>query len=85
VDDESLYKFEPTDIDGVKVPKIFREALELSYKITLRVKDLPHLAYAYILSSTYGIRFFLTHDVENFEGVKEGVKRLLQIEIILVK
>jgi len=46
VDDESLYKFEPANIGGVKMPRIFREALEMSYRINLRVKDLLHLAYA---------------------------------------
>jgi len=84
VDDENLYRFESANIGGVKVPRIFREALELSYKINLRIKDLLHLAYAYALSSTYGIRFFLTLDVEDFERVKEEVKRLLRLEIILL-
>ncbi|ADM27578.1 conserved hypothetical protein [Ignisphaera aggregans DSM 17230] len=85
IDDESLYRFEPVNIDGMRIPKIFREALELSYKINLRVKDLLHIVYAYTLSNIYGIKFFLTHDIEDFERVKEEVKRLLRIEIILVK
>jgi len=85
IDNESLYRFEPVNIDGMNVPKIFREALELLHKISLRVKDMLHIVYAYTLSNIYGIRFFLTHDIEDFERVKEEVKRLLRIEIILVK
>jgi len=85
VDDENLYRFEPVNIDGMKLPRIFREALELSHRINLRIKDLLHLVYAYALSSIYGIRFFLIHDVEDFEKVRDEVKRLLRIEIVLVK
>jgi len=85
VDDKNLYKFEPVNIDSAEMPRIFREALELSYNINLRVKDLLHLVYAYAFSNTYGIKFFLTHDIEDFEKIRDEVKQLLQIEIILVK
>jgi len=85
IDDENLYRFEPANIDSIEMPRIFREAIELSYKINLRVKDLLHLVYAYTLSNIYGIKFFLTHDIEDFERVKDKVKQLLRIEIILVR
>ncbi len=83
IDDRSLYDF--VAITGnVMLPRIFKEAVELSYKISLRVKDLLHLVYAYLLSNSYGIRFFLTHDIENFGKIKDEVKQLLQIEVILL-
>jgi len=85
VDAENLYEFVTIGIDSMKMPRIFKEAIELSYKINLRVKDLLHLVYAYTLSSIHGIKFFLTHDIKDFEKIRDETKRLLQIEIILVK
>ena len=85
IDDESLYEFVTVSIDSVKLPRIFKEAIELSYKINLRVKDILHLIYAYTFSNVHGIKFFLTHDIKDFEKIRDEVKQLLQIEIILVK
>ncbi len=85
IDLEDLYRFEPTGINKLKIPKIFKEAIELSYKINLRIKDLLHITYASILSKTHGIKFFVTRDIENFEKIKDHIEKLLQIKIILVK
>ncbi len=85
VDIESLYEFETMSFNKLKIPRIFRESIELSYKLAIRIKDLLHLEYAYALSGTYDIKYFLTRDVEDFEKVKDTVKQLLQIEIVLVK
>ncbi len=54
IDDESLYEFVTVNIDSVKLPRMFKEAIGLSYKINLRVKDLLHLVYAYAFSNIYG-------------------------------
>lgn len=85
IDDEKLYEFVTVSMGGMELPRIFKEAIELSYKINLRVKDLLHLIYAHKFSNTHGIKFFLTHDIEDFEKIVDEVKQLLQIEIILVK
>ena len=85
VDNESLYEFETVNLDKLEIPRIFKESIELSYKLTIRIKDLLHLVYAYMLSKTHNIKFFLTRDVEDFENIKDAVKQLLQIEIVLVK
>ena len=85
VDNESLYEFETTNLNKLKMPRIFRESIELSYKLTIRIKDLLHLVYAYMLSKTHDIKYFLTRDVEDFEKVEDTVKQLLQIEIVLIR
>ena len=85
IDDESFYKFESIGFNRLRVARVFKVSTDLSYKLTLRIKDLLHLVYAYMMSETYRIKYFLTRDVENFEKVKDVVKRLLRIEIILVR
>ncbi len=85
VDHEKLYEFETTNLNKLEIPKIFKESIELSYKLAIRIKDLLHLVYAYMLSKTLGIKYFLTRDIEDFEKVKNTVKQLLQIEIVLVR
>ena len=84
IDDKRLYEFVTINIDDMKLPRIFKEAIELSYKINLRIKDLLHLVYAYTFSNIYGIKYFLTHDIKDFEKIRDKVKQLLQIEIILI-
>ena len=51
----------------------------------IRTKDLLHLVYAYLLARIYNIKYFLTRDIKDFESVKDAVKQLLQIDIVLVK
>jgi len=85
VDNESLYEFETANLNKLEIPRVFRESIELSYKLTIRIKDLLHLVYAYMLSKTHSIKYFLTRDVEDFEKVKDTVKQLLQIEVVLVR
>ena len=85
VDDENLYEFESIDLNELRIPRIFRETILLSQKIPLRIKDLLHVAYASALSRTRNVKYFLTRDVEDFEKVKDEVKRLLQIEVVFVE
>lgn len=85
IEEENLYKLVPTDFNKLRIPKLFKESMNLSHKLAIRIKDLLHLAYAFMLSKTYDIRYFLTRDVENFEKIKDEVKKLLQIEVILVR
>jgi len=85
VDNEDLYKFETTGLDKLEMPRIFKESIELSYKISVRIKDLLHLAYAYMLSKTHNIRFFLTRDIGDFKNVKDAIKHSLQIEVVLIE
>lgn len=85
VDEEAFYNFTPIDLSGLRIPKIFKKSIELSYKLSLRIKDLLHLVYAFLLSKTYGIKYFLTRDIEDFARIRNIVKQLLQMEIILIK
>jgi len=84
VEVEDFYVLVPTIFNELKIPKIFKESIDLSYKLTIRIKDLLHLVYAFMLSKTHNIKYFLTRDVENFERIKDKVKQLLQIEIYFI-
>jgi len=84
VEVEDFYSFVPTTFNELKIPKIFKESIDLSYKLTIRIKDLLHLVYAFMLSKTHNIKYFLTRDVENFEKIKDKVKQLLRIEVLLI-
>lgn len=77
--------YDLVNVDDFKMPWIFREAVELSPKLLIRTKDLLHLAYAFAFSNAYGVRYFLTRDLEDFERVKDEVEKLLKIEIVLIK
>jgi len=46
VEVEDFYGFVSTTFNGLKIPKIFKESIDLSYKLTIRIKDLLHLVYA---------------------------------------
>jgi len=70
IDHEKLYEFETANLDKLKIPRIFRELIKLSYRLTIRIRDPLHLAYAYMLSKTHGVKYFLTRDIEDFEKVK---------------
>ena len=82
---EEVSLYDLTNINNLKIPRIFREAVELSPKLLIRTKDLLHLAYAFAFSNAYGVRYFLTRDLEDFERVKDEVEKLLKIEIVLIK
>lgn len=82
-DREDLYLFE--EAHGVRLPRIFGEAIGATPRLPIRIKDLLHLVYAYALSRTYGIGYFPTRDVEDFEKVRGAARRGPQIEIVLVR
>jgi len=85
IDEKAIY--EPININNITLPKIFYEALKLSSKINIRTKDIIHLTYVSLFSKILkiNIKYFLTHDIENFQKIRNRVKKLLQIEIILIK
>jgi len=85
VDEKGLYDFVLVGFNELRAPKVFKESIHLSHRLSLRIKDLLHLVYAFALSKTHNIKYFLTRDIENFEKIRDTVKQLLQIEIILVK
>jgi len=85
VDYEEFYEFISMDNTSIRIPKVFKEAIKMSPRIAIRTKDLLHLVYAHMLSSIHAIKYFLTRDVENFERVKDLVRRLLGIEVVLVR
>jgi len=62
VDHEKLYEFETANLSKLKISGIFRELIELLYRLIIRIRDLLHLAYVYMLSKTHGIEYFLTRD-----------------------
>jgi hypothetical protein len=70
VDGENLYEFVHTGFGGLRVPEVFKESIDLPYKLTLRTKDLLHLVYAFLLSKTHNMGFSLTRDVDDFEGIR---------------
>lgn len=85
IDKEDFYDFVSMDFDKLRLPKIFKESMDLSPKLTVRIKDLLHLIYAYMFSKTYNIKYFLTRDIENFEKIKNIVKQMLQIDVVLIR
>ncbi|ABL88635.1 hypothetical protein Pisl_1479 [Pyrobaculum islandicum DSM 4184] len=87
VDCKDLYEFEKFEIGkhALYVPQIFKVLLEeLTPKLTIRFKDLIHLAYVYMLSKicNIDIKYFLTFDVEDFGKIKNHIKQALGIEIV---
>ena len=80
VDHEKLYEFETANLSKLKISGIFRELIELLYRLIIRIRDLLHLTYAYMLSKTHGVKYFLIRDIGDFEKVKDKVRWLLQIE-----
>jgi len=85
VDHEELYEFVESNFNKYIIPRIFKDALMLSPKLNIRVKDLLHLVYAHSLSDKYKIEFFLTCDIEDFGKIKDIVKNMLKINIEIVK
>lgn len=85
MDEEDFYDFVSMDFDKLRLTKIFKESMDLSPKLTVRIKDLLHLIYAYMFSKTYNIKYFLTRDIENFEKIKNIVKQMLQIDVVLIR
>jgi predicted nucleic acid-binding protein len=84
IDNPENYQFtELAQGDNLKVPKIFKVAIELSPKVKLRIKDLLHAVYAYMLSQSYGIRYIITLDEENFAKVAQDMKSLLNIDVVV--
>jgi predicted nucleic acid-binding protein len=85
IDDPQNYQFvELVTRVGLKVPKLFKVAIELSPKVRLRIKDLLHIAYAYMLAQYYRIRYFITLDVKDFTNVIQDMKRYLNIDVIIL-
>jgi len=83
IDDPQNYQFVEL-VTRVKVPNLFKVAIELSPKVRLRIKDLLHVAYAYMLAQYYGIRYFITLDVKDFtNNVIQDMKRYLNIDVII--
>jgi len=85
VDEEDFYRFVLTGLNELKMPRVFKDSIDLSSRLGIRIKDLLHLVYASMISKIHNIKYFLTRDIEDFEKVKDRVKRLLQIEIVLIK
>lgn len=86
VGSSDLYGSEAFSIGSVKLemPRVFWEALSLSTKLNIKTLDLLHLAYASMLSKSHSIKFFVTCDIENFGRIRDKVKQLLGIEILLI-
>ncbi|UNQ73523.1 type II toxin-antitoxin system VapC family toxin [Infirmifilum sp. NZ] len=85
LDSEEFYSFEQI-FEDLSIPRLFKESIELSFKLPIRVKDLLHLAYALILSKNCGVRYFLTLDAENFnEEVRNVAQKLLGITVMVIK
>ena len=84
VDDVNFYQFQRIEEMNINIPRVFKLCIELSYDLRLRIKDLIHVVYAYLLRERYGIKYLVTADVENFEKVYDQLKRY-GIELIIVK
>ncbi|MEM0485191.1 MAG: PIN domain-containing protein [Pyrobaculum sp.] len=85
LDETGIYDLMPMGLADLKIPKIFKKLADLSPRLLTRTKDLLHLTYASIFSNAYGIRYFLTRDIEDFGRIKDEVKNLLKIEVVLVQ
>jgi len=85
VDEEDFYRFVPTGLNELKIPRVFKNSIDLSSRLGIRIKDLLHLVYASMMSKTRNIKYFLTRDIEDFEKVRDKAKQLLQIEIVLIR
>lgn len=86
IEHEDLYRVDEVGLDARKigVALIFREAVRLSPLLLLRIKDLLHVAYAYLLSKLgHNIKAIVTCDRENFGKVKDVIKEVLDIEVVL--
>ena len=51
IDFEELYKLTTIESSEFRIPRIFAEAITLSLRLPIRIKDLLHLVYIYLPTS----------------------------------
>lgn len=82
-DDADIYTFE--FLDDTTLPRLFKLSCELVPKLRIPIKDLLHVAYAYLLSSRYKIKYFLTLDREHFtRDVSDIISRELGLTVVTI-
>ncbi len=66
IGEEDFYKLVPIGFNELKITKVFKDSIDLSGELGIRIKDLLHLVYASMISKTCNVKYFLTRDVEDF-------------------
>jgi predicted nucleic acid-binding protein len=80
IDDPSFYGFEK--LNSTSIPLVFKQAIELTSVIDIRVKDLLHVAYALLLKRLRGVKYIITLDIDEFSKIKDKLERQLELSVI---
>jgi hypothetical protein len=80
IDDPSFYGFEKSN--STSIPLVFKQAIELTSVIDVRVKDLLHVAYALLLKRLKGVKYIITLDIDEFSKIKDKLERRLKLSLI---
>jgi predicted nucleic acid-binding protein len=80
LDDPSFYRFE--NLNSISIPLVFKQAIELTSIIDIRIKDLLHVAYALLLKRLRGVKYIITLDIDEFSKIKDKLERQLELSVI---